>query len=133
FVVSGREPFVVSDGEPLVVSDGEPLVVSAVEPFEAVLQPQDPLVLAERAALGRRFGRSGVLAYIVIDGRFAGAAFGRWGISPFDVEDVRLDPPYDREPQRQRAIVEGLRVYFPPPTQRIRRWLGAPFEPPGEG
>lgn len=102
----------------------------AEQPFEAVLQPQDPLVLAERSGLAARFARSRVLAYIVIDGRFAGAALGRWGISPFDVQDVRLDPPYDREPDRRSAIVDGLRTYFPPPAQRIRRWLGEPLEPP---
>jgi hypothetical protein len=97
------------------------------ETFEAVLDPQDPLVLAHRGELTRRYGRGGVLAYIVIDGCFAGAALGRWGINPFDVEDVRLDPPYDAQPERRPAIIEGLQTFFPPPEQRILRWMGKPF------
>ncbi len=102
----------------------------AGERFEAVLDPQDALVLAHRRELARRYGRSGVLAYVVVDGRFAGAAFGRWGINPFDVDDVRLDAPYDAQRERREAILAGLRTFFPPPAQRILRWHGEPIGAP---
>lgn len=109
----------------------ERAATAAQEPYVAVLQPNDPLVQAHRSELKRRFGRSGVLAYVQIDGRFAGAALGRWGIAPFDVQDVLLEPPHDADSTREQ-IIAGLRVFYPPPRHRILRYLDDPLDAPGD-
>jgi hypothetical protein len=106
----------------LEAGDREP-----VEPYEAVLHPLDPLVLAHRSELRRRYGRSGVLGYVVIDGAFAGAALGRWGILPFDVEDIVVEDPYAHGETRREGVLAGVELLYPPPTQRVLRFCGEPL------
>ena len=96
----------------------------------AVLHPLDPFVIAQRTALRRRYGRGGVLAYVVVDGAFAGAALGRWGILPFDVDDIVLEEPHAADATRREAILAGVALLYPPPEQRVLRYLGEPLEQP---
>ena len=112
----------------LATSSASSFHVAEPEPYVAVLQPNDPLVLAHLAELTRHAGRSGVLAYVQIDGRFAGAALGRWGIAPFDVQDVLLEPPHDVDAERRGEIIAGIREFYPPPRHHILRYLDEPLD-----
>ena len=111
-------------GPRYLVSDWEP---AEAEQFVAVLDPGDPLVCAAQSSLKRRFEGLPALKYVDIDGEIVGMATGRWGIGPFDVDDVVFPDGAPGEPIRGQAI-EKLRRHFPSPRHRIRSFGGVPLD-----
>jgi hypothetical protein len=95
-----------------------------VEPEEsmAILDPGDPLAVAQSAALRKRFPGPN-LKFIWLDGQIAGAVVGRGGIRPHDVDDIVV-PDTLRAGYRREELIESLREHFPPSQQRILKYGG---------
>ncbi|HEX7005002.1 MAG TPA: crosslink repair DNA glycosylase YcaQ family protein [Trueperaceae bacterium] len=111
-------------GERFMASDWEP-----VEPEAslAILDPGDPLVTAQASVLKRKFDGLPALKYVYVDGDVAGIATGRWGIGPFDVDDVVFIEETSSERSRD-DIIAKLRRHFPSPRHRIVSFGGIPLD-----
>jgi hypothetical protein len=98
-----------------------------LEPCVAVLDLGDPLVTAQATALKAAFASKPILKYICINGKICGAVEGRWGIAPFDIDDVHV-PPEAQSGRLRQVIIEKIQRHFPPPKQRILKFASQPFE-----
>jgi hypothetical protein len=98
-----------------------------LEPSVAVLDLGDPLVTAQTTALKAAFAGKPILKYIFIDGKICGAVEGRWGIAPFDIDDVHV-PPEAQQGTLRLEIIKKIQRHFPPPKQRILKFAGQPLE-----
>ena len=111
-------------GEGFCLPEDQTLPAAAPQPSLFVLHKADFLVRADESELLRRFGKSEILQYLLIDGEFLGAVRGRWGFKPYDVTDVALDlPPAARE-RRRGEILAAVAEAYPEPRHRIRRYAG---------
>lgn len=122
---------VVGWGERYVVADLPTGPLAAGESSLAILDPGDPLVLAQASHLKAAFPGLPVLKYVYWGGEIRGLVTGRWGINPFDVDDVIVPEEARRGPVREEIIAK-LRRHFPLPEQRILRFGGEPLDPLGE-
>lgn len=80
------------------------------EPSALALHRNDFLVKAMEPALKERFDRPEweVLQYLLIDGRFQGAVYGKFKNGPFLVEDVWAEEPVrHRKEELLRAVWEA--------------------------
>jgi len=109
---------------------GERYIVTNIEDSElqaektvAILDPGDPLVVTQTQKLKESFPNLPVLKYVYIDGEVRGLATGRWGINPYDVDDVVV-PEEARDGTIRDEIIEKLRRHFPYPRQRVLRFAG---------
>lgn len=109
-------------GERYVVTDLDDSEFEAEQTI-AILDPGDPLVVTQAQRLKEAFPGLPVLKYIFIDDRIKGLATGRWGINPYDVDDV-IVPEEERGGQVREEIIGKLRRHFPYPEQRILRFGG---------
>lgn len=95
----------------------------SVEPSVLALHRNDFLVKAMEPELKERFDRADeeVLQYLLIDGRFQGAVYGKFKNGPFLVEDV-----YAEEPVRHRReeLLQAARQANPAPESRPKRYCG---------
>lgn len=90
-------------------------------PSVFVLHRADYMVRAHESALRERFGGTGILEYLLIDGRFQGALTGRWRIGPYDVDDIALTlPPAERIRRRDEILDAVGRVHSPPGSHILR-------------
>jgi Winged helix DNA-binding domain len=98
-----------------------------LEPCVAVLDLGDPLVTAQASTLKAAFADKPILKYILINGEICGAVEGRWGIAPFDIDDVHV-PPEAQKGAMRLEIIEKIQRHFPPPKQRILKFAGKPLK-----
>lgn len=133
--VEGLLDSLVSDGDLIrgeIEGWGERYLVSdwhsvAPEKCVAVLDLGDPLVTAQASRLKQEFPGIPILKYVLIDGEIVGAVTGRWGINPFDVDDVMV-PGDARTGSVREEIIRKLRRHYPLPDQRIRAYGGEPLD-----
>lgn len=117
---------VEGEGERLLLREDAALLESGDFCCEAqvlALHRNDFLVKAMEAELKERFDRpdSEVLQYLLIDGRFQGAVYGRFKIGPFVVEDVWVEEPVR---DRKDEILEAVAAANPAPESRPKRYCG---------
>jgi hypothetical protein len=98
-----------------------------LEPCVAVLDLGDPMVTAQTVALKTTFADKPILKYILINGEICGAVEGRWGIAPFDVDDVHV-PKQAHQAKLRLEILQKIERHFSPPKQRILKFAGKPLE-----
>ncbi len=91
-----------------------------------IMHRGDPLVRAEAGTLKELFKGHDVLQYILRDGVFDGAVIGRWGINPYDVDDVIFLPhvPANDIARRKDEVIEKVREEYPEPRHNVRRFGG---------
>ena len=89
-----------------------------------VLHKGDFLVRAGASELTRRFGKSDVLQYLLIDGELRGAIKGHWGFHPYDVDDIALDLPAARRARHRDEILELVTKAYPAPRHAVLRYVG---------
>lgn len=107
-----------------IVSDWKPV---PPEHCVAVLDLGDPLVTAQASALKRTYPDTPILKYLLIDGEIKGAVTGRWGINPFDIDDVIVPEDAKTGPVREE-VIRKLRRHYPLPRQRILAYGGEPLD-----
>jgi hypothetical protein len=95
-----------------------------------MLHKSDPLVRSHGSELKRRFGRTEVLQYLLIDGGFQGAVLGHWRIGPHDVEDVVVELPTRERQQRQGEILQAIAQQYEPPRHHILKYDGRDLAAP---
>lgn len=89
-----------------------------------VLHKGDFLVRAHESDLQRRFGKSEILQYLLIDGELRGAIRGRWGFKPYDVKDIALDLSPAASKRWRGEILAAVADAYPEPRHRILRYAG---------
>lgn len=95
----------------------------SAEPMVLALHRNDFLVKAMEPALKERFDRpeEEVLQYLLIDGRFQGAVYGKFKNGPFLVEDIWVDDPVKG---RKEEILREVRRANPASESRPQRYCG---------
>ncbi len=91
-----------------------------------VLHRSDILVRYYENMLKTRFidDNFGVMYYILIDGEFRGAVFGRFTFGPYEVENVVVDLPENEKNQRKNEIFEAVYKLVDKERSLIKRFCG---------
>ena len=101
----------------------DPIADDAIPPRSCLmLHKGDPLVRPQTSALKARFAGLDVLQYLLIDGRFQGAVCGRWGINPYEVDDIALLLPAAERAARRDEILDAVLWGYQPPDYPILRY-----------
>lgn len=117
---------VEGEGDRILLREDAALLEServSSEPLAIALHRNDFLVKAMESALKEQFDRPEweVLQYLLIDGRFQGAVYGKFKNGPFLVEDVWAEEPVrHRKEELLRAVWEAN----PAPESRPKRYCG---------
>ncbi len=111
-------------GEGLCLPDDVSLAEREVPDGVFVLHKGDFLVRAHASELARRFGKTDVLQYLLIDGELRGAIRGHWGFNPYDVEDIALDLPAARRAHHREQILKLVTRAYPQPRHAVLRYAG---------
>lgn len=117
---------VEGEGERLLLREDAALLEGerfCCEPSAFVLHRNDFLVKAMEVELKERFDRpeTEVLQYLLIDGRFRGAVYGRFKMGPFVIEDVWVEEPARG---RKDQILKAVAAVNPAPESRPKRYCG---------
>lgn len=123
---------VEGEGERLLLREDADLLEGenfCCEPSVFALHRNDFLVKAMEAELEERFDRPDeeVLQYLLIDGKFQGAVYGRFKMGPFIIEDVWVEEPARG---RKDQILKAVAAVNPALESRPKRYCGQEF---GEG
>jgi hypothetical protein len=102
-----------------------------IEPARSVfaLHRNDFLVKCNEAWLKKTFDAAPYeeLYYLLVDGRFAGIAAGKFHNGPFDVEDIRLSLAMDEGAVRKEEILAAMEKVCDPLLSPVKRYQGLPL------
>lgn len=89
-----------------------------------VIHRNDGIARAFLSSLKKKYTGRKVLHYLMVDGELRGTVEGEWGISDYDVEDIRVDLPADQCAERRDDILRAVAQRYPLPKHRILRFCG---------
>lgn len=111
-------------GETLVRGEGPIASVFPLDRNDFLVKSQEHLLV--KAYPSREMGKEkwDVLYYLLIDGFFRGAVYGRFRNGPFEVEDIALSLSLQEAQRRREEILRAVQRVCDPERSPVKRYLG---------